>query len=32
MQGAHGADECIEVADLVEMTEFHLHAIRALSG
>jgi acetylornithine deacetylase/succinyl-diaminopimelate desuccinylase-like protein len=32
LRGAHGPDECIEVADLVEMTEFHLHAVRALSG
>lgn len=30
LDGAHGADECIEVADLVEMVEFHLHAIRSL--
>jgi acetylornithine deacetylase/succinyl-diaminopimelate desuccinylase-like protein len=28
LRGAHGADEGIEVADLVEMTEFHLHALR----
>jgi acetylornithine deacetylase/succinyl-diaminopimelate desuccinylase-like protein len=28
--GMHGADECLDVADLVEMTEFNLHAIRAL--
>jgi acetylornithine deacetylase/succinyl-diaminopimelate desuccinylase-like protein len=30
LRGAHAADECIEVADLVEMTEFHLHAVRSL--
>ena len=30
--GVHGRDECLDVADLVEMTEFHLHALRALSG
>jgi acetylornithine deacetylase/succinyl-diaminopimelate desuccinylase-like protein len=29
--GIHGADECLDVADLVEMTEFNLHAIRALT-
>jgi len=29
--GVHGADECLDVADLVEMTEFHLHALRVLS-
>jgi acetylornithine deacetylase/succinyl-diaminopimelate desuccinylase-like protein len=29
--GVHGADECLDVADLVDMTEFHLHALRALS-
>ena len=29
--GAHSADECLAVADLVEMTEFNLHAIRSLS-
>ena len=29
--GVHGADECLDVADLVEMTEFHLHALRALA-
>ncbi len=28
---AHGADESIEVADLVEMAEFHLQVLRALS-
>ncbi len=28
---AHGADESIEVADLVEMAEFHLHVLRELS-
>ena len=31
MDAAHGADEAIELADLVEMAEFHLHAIEALS-
>jgi acetylornithine deacetylase/succinyl-diaminopimelate desuccinylase-like protein len=30
--GAHGADECIDVADLVEMAEFHLHAARTLAA
>jgi acetylornithine deacetylase/succinyl-diaminopimelate desuccinylase-like protein len=30
LDGAHGADECIEVADLVEMAQFHLHALQAL--
>jgi acetylornithine deacetylase/succinyl-diaminopimelate desuccinylase-like protein len=25
---AHGADEALDVADLVEMTEFHLHVLR----
>ncbi|MEO8091119.1 MAG: M20/M25/M40 family metallo-hydrolase [bacterium] len=29
--GMHSADECLAVADLVEMTEFNLYAIRALS-
>jgi acetylornithine deacetylase/succinyl-diaminopimelate desuccinylase-like protein len=28
-RAAHGADESIEVADLVEMAEFHLRAVRA---
>jgi acetylornithine deacetylase/succinyl-diaminopimelate desuccinylase-like protein len=28
---AHGADESIEIADLAEMTELHLHVIRALA-
>ncbi|HEY8000710.1 MAG TPA: M20/M25/M40 family metallo-hydrolase [Solirubrobacterales bacterium] len=28
--GAHGADEALELADLVEMAEFHLHAARTL--
>jgi acetylornithine deacetylase/succinyl-diaminopimelate desuccinylase-like protein len=28
--GVHGADERIGVADLLEMAEFHVHAIRAL--
>ena len=32
LEGPHGADECIEVADLVEMAEFHRYALRALSG
>ena len=31
LDAAHAADEAIEVDDLVEMAEFHLHAIRALS-
>lgn len=31
LDGMHGADEHLEVADLVEMAEFHLHALRALS-
>jgi acetylornithine deacetylase/succinyl-diaminopimelate desuccinylase-like protein len=30
LNGAHGADECVAVADLVEMAEFHRHAIEAL--
>lgn len=30
--GMHGADECIDLVDLVEMASFHLHALRALSG
>ena len=30
--GAHGADESIAIADLVEMAEFNLHALRALAG
>lgn len=29
--GIHGADECIDVADLAEMARFHLHALRALA-
>ena len=29
--GIHGADECLDVDDLVEMTDFNLHAIRALA-
>ncbi len=32
LDGAHGADECLAVADLVEMTEFNLHAVRALAA
>jgi acetylornithine deacetylase/succinyl-diaminopimelate desuccinylase-like protein len=32
LEGAHGADEQIAVADLVEMAEFHLHAIRGLGA
>ncbi len=28
--GMHGADEALDVADLVEMTEFHLDVLRAL--
>ena len=31
MDGIHAADECIHVDDLLAMTEFHLHAIEALS-
>jgi acetylornithine deacetylase/succinyl-diaminopimelate desuccinylase-like protein len=31
LDGAHGADECLDVADLVEMTEFHLYALRSLA-
>ncbi|MGH2962582.1 MAG: M20/M25/M40 family metallo-hydrolase, partial [Solirubrobacterales bacterium] len=31
LDGMHGADEHIALADLVEMAEFHLHALRALS-
>ena len=30
LDGAHGADECVEVADLVEMAEFHRYAIDSL--
>jgi acetylornithine deacetylase/succinyl-diaminopimelate desuccinylase-like protein len=30
LDGAHGADEALAVADLVEMTRFALHAIDAL--
>jgi acetylornithine deacetylase/succinyl-diaminopimelate desuccinylase-like protein len=29
--GAHGADEALDLADLVEMADFHRHAIRALA-
>ncbi len=32
LEAAHGADEAIALADLVEMAAFHLHALRALSG
>ncbi len=32
MDTAHGADEAIEIDDLVEMTDFHLHAIRAMAS
>jgi acetylornithine deacetylase/succinyl-diaminopimelate desuccinylase-like protein len=32
MNAFHGADEAIAIADLVEMAEFHLYALRALSG
>jgi acetylornithine deacetylase/succinyl-diaminopimelate desuccinylase-like protein len=32
LDGVHGADESIDVADLVEMAEFNLHALRALAG
>jgi acetylornithine deacetylase/succinyl-diaminopimelate desuccinylase-like protein len=31
-ESAHGADESIEIADLVEMTRFHLHAIDRLAS
>ena len=31
LDGAHAANECLAVIDLVEMTEFHLHALRVLS-
>jgi acetylornithine deacetylase/succinyl-diaminopimelate desuccinylase-like protein len=31
MDAAHGADEALAVADLVEMAEFHLYAIRELA-
>ena len=27
--GMHGADECLDVDDLVEMAEFHLHVLRS---
>ena len=30
LEGAHGADEAIDVADLAEMTAFNLRAIRSL--
>ena len=32
MDAAHGADEAIEVADLVEMAEFHLHVLNNLAA
>jgi acetylornithine deacetylase/succinyl-diaminopimelate desuccinylase-like protein len=32
MEAAHGADEALDVADLVAMAEFNLHALRALPG
>jgi acetylornithine deacetylase/succinyl-diaminopimelate desuccinylase-like protein len=32
MDAAHAADEALEVADLVEMTEFHLRVIRELGS
>jgi acetylornithine deacetylase/succinyl-diaminopimelate desuccinylase-like protein len=32
LDGVHGADECIDVADLVGMAEFHLHALRTVAG
>ena len=32
LSAAHGADEALEVDDLVEMAEFHLHALTALSA
>lgn len=31
LDGVHGADEALDVADLVEMTSFHLEAIGALA-
>jgi acetylornithine deacetylase/succinyl-diaminopimelate desuccinylase-like protein len=31
MRTIHGADEALEVADLVEMAEFHLHALNRLA-
>ncbi len=31
-RAAHAADEAIEVADLVEMGEFHLHVLKAMSS
>ncbi len=31
-RAAHGPDEALAVDDLVEMAEFHLHAVRALAG
>jgi len=31
VNGMHGADETLDAADLVEMAEFNLHAIRALA-
>jgi len=32
LDGVHGADESIDLDDLGEMAEFHLHALRALAG
>ena len=32
LDGVHGADEAIDVADLAAMTDFNLEAIRALGG
>ena len=32
MRAAHAADEALDVADLVEMVEFHLHAAATLSA
>ena len=32
LDGVHGADESIAVADLAEMAVFNLHALRALAG
>jgi acetylornithine deacetylase/succinyl-diaminopimelate desuccinylase-like protein len=32
LDGIHGADEQIDVADLVEMAEFNLHAVRSLAS
>jgi hypothetical protein len=32
LDGAHAADESLDVADLVGMAEFHVHAVRALAA